>query len=239
MYTLVGSYLNGALSLIIVNFLISTIGLGVIYFGPAEAHETQQFGNITLNVGWEMEPPLVGELNSIVIEVQENQSGQPESVLNALGNIDSSLSFGRLSEPIEFEPSQNPGTFQSKLIPTRIGPYVVNLQGEIKGENISGTFQIEDVESKQSISFPDKTDLGQENSLDSNIQNILSQVADQLYDTDNKIKFMENKVDSVVVNLQESQSRLEINYFIAFAALGTGIAGMLMAGYFIYRKNKG
>jgi hypothetical protein len=239
MYTLVGSYLNGALSLIIVNFLISTIGLGVIYFGPAEAHETQQFGNITLNVGWEIEPPLVGELNNIVIEVQENQSGKPEPVLNALGNIDSSLSFGTLSEPIEFEPSQDAGAFQSKVIPTRIGPYVVNLQGDIKGENISSRFQIEDVESKQSISFPDKTDLGEENNLDSNIQSILSQLANQVYETDSKINLMENKVDSVEVNFQESQSRSEFNYFIAFVALGTGIGGMLMAGYFIYRKTKG
>jgi hypothetical protein len=80
MYRLVGSYLNRAFLLIIVNFLISTIGLGVIILGPAEAHETQQFGNITLNVGWEIEPPLVGELNNIVIEVQENQSGKPEPV---------------------------------------------------------------------------------------------------------------------------------------------------------------
>jgi hypothetical protein len=239
MYRLVGSYLNRAFLLIIVNFLISTIGLGVIILGPAEAHETQQFGNITLNVGWEIEPPLVGELNNIVIEVQENQSGKHEPVLNALGNIDSSLSFGTLSEPIEFEPSQDVGAFQSKVIPTRIGPYVVNLQGDIKGENISSRFQIEDVESKQSISFPDKTDLGEENNLDSNIQSILSQLANQVYETDSKINLMENKVQSVEANFQESQYRSEFNYFIAFVALGTGIGGMLMAGYFIYRKTKG
>ena len=60
--------------------------------------------------------PTVGELNIIFIEVQENQSSKIESLLSPLENIDWSISFDTLSEPIEFKHPELTGLFKPWVI---------------------------------------------------------------------------------------------------------------------------
>lgn len=219
--------------------LVVLIGLFALSIGYTEAHVNRQFGNITLNVGWETEPPLVGELNNIIVQVQENKSGKLEPVLNALADVDSSVFFGTLSESIDFKPTEEtPGLFVSEIIPTRIGSYAVRLQGDIKGENISTRFEIEEVEGKESISFPDKTGSGEDSNLAPMVQSVLSQLAIDIDNTKSRIDLIENRVKGVELNFEMSKSSTELNYLISFAALGAGIGGMVMAAYFMQRKNR-
>jgi hypothetical protein len=37
----------------------------------AYAHKTKKFGNLIVEIGWSNEPPLVGELNNAIIQVNQ------------------------------------------------------------------------------------------------------------------------------------------------------------------------
>jgi hypothetical protein len=57
----------------------------------AYAHITNNFANIILKVGWSNEPPLVGELNNVIVQVNQTSSGkngQQTPVINALASMD-------------------------------------------------------------------------------------------------------------------------------------------------------
>src|SRR5215210_2521858 len=141
-------------------FLLLTVLLAsaIIIFpsntNRASGHVTKQFGNIQVVAGWSTEPPLVGEMNDILVEVRNGTGDNATAVRNALANIDISLKYGGLTKPIDFEPSEEEGQYLSPIIPTRLaGPYIVVLKGNIQGQSIDDEIQIEDVRAKKSCLF--------------------------------------------------------------------------------------
>jgi hypothetical protein len=55
----------------------------------AYAHTTKKFGNLLVEVGWDNEPPLVGELNNVIVQVNQTSSTNSQTpVINALASID-------------------------------------------------------------------------------------------------------------------------------------------------------
>ncbi|HYZ65341.1 MAG TPA: hypothetical protein VE574_01305, partial [Nitrososphaeraceae archaeon] len=61
-------YLTTAFTLIVVVAICS------IYTAQAFAHETFSFGNLSITPGWEVEPPLINQLNSIEINITRNEA---------------------------------------------------------------------------------------------------------------------------------------------------------------------
>jgi hypothetical protein len=48
-----------------------------------------KFGNLLVEVGWDNEPPLVGELNNVIVQVNQTSSTNSQTpVINALASID-------------------------------------------------------------------------------------------------------------------------------------------------------
>lgn len=207
------------------------------------AHTSKTFGNTTIEIGWLSEPPLVSDLTSITVQVNKGSGSEQTPVLNALANLTVSVKYGTISKPLDFQPSPTTdGGYEAKILPTRIGPYILVVQGDVKGQKVDGEFQIEDVESKSIFSFPDSSvDTSNSNNQNEQIQNAISKLSNDIQ----KGKDDLNMSRKEMADIQDSIGRLHrdsgISYLILLTALGIGIAGIVLAGYLftILRFKKG
>ena len=220
--------------LVIGSLLLSFI-VFIGYPDVSFAHISKTFGNTTVEVGWLAEPPLVSDLNSITLQVTKGVGGNQTSVLNALSNLSSSLKFGTMTKQLDFQPSPTTdGAYEAKIIPTRVGPYSVLLQGDIKGQKVDSEFKIEDIESKGTLSFPDSSvDTTNTNNMNEQFQNVMSKLSSDVQNSRNDLNITQNKMTEIQESINGLQKNLNSSYLILLTALGVGIAGVVMAAYLL------
>lgn len=242
--------------------LLAIIALTIIfatYATPAYAHITKQFGNISLEVGWTEEPPLVGQLNSAIIVVEKVVTGGNSTpVSNALSQLDIKEKYGGITKLIEFVPSeQTEGGYEAKIIPTRIGSYSLLMNGSIQNQNITNVeIPLDEVEGTQMFSFPDREISGSSsgsisgssngsnqtstsdnnNDIGAEVEQILSQFSNDI----DSIKGSIAKLDSNYVNIQNSiqnaKSASDISFIIGMAGVGAGISGVIISLIVLSRR---
>ena len=220
--------------LVIGSFLLSLI----VFIGHLDvcfAHTSKAFGNTTVEVGWLSEPPLVSDLNSITLQVSKAVGGNQTPVLNALSNLSSSVKFGTMTKQLDFQPSPTTdGGYEAKIIPTRVGPYSVLLQGDIKGQKVDSEFKIEDIESKGTLSFPDSSiDNTNTNNMNEQVQNVISKLSNDVQSSRNDLNISQKKMTDIQESINGLQKNLNSSYLILMTALGIGIAGVVMAAYLL------
>lgn len=197
------------------------------------AHISKTFGNTTIDAGWLSEPPLAGDLNSIVLQVSRGPSGEQTPVANALANLTLSVKSGTITKVLDFQPSPTTdGGYESVILPTRLGPYSLVLQGDIKGQKVDTEFKIEDVESKSIFSFPDSSiDTTNTNNINQQVQDGISKLSNDIQKSRDDL----NKSQNEILGIQQSVDRLQadsgISYLVLLTTLGISIAGIVMAGY--------
>ena len=197
------------------------------------AHTSKTFGNTTIEIGWLTEPPLASDLNSVTVQVNNESNGEQSPVLNALANLTISAKYGTISKPLDFQPSPTTdGGYEAKILPTRVGPYTLVAQGDVKGQKVDGEFKIEDVESKSIFSFPDSSiDTTSLNNQNEQVQDAISKLSNDVQKGNDDL----NMSRTEMVDIQESIGSLHrdsgISYLILLTALGIGIAGVVLAGY--------
>lgn len=197
------------------------------------AHISKTFGNTTIDAGWLSEPPLAGDLNSIVLQVSRGPSGEQTPVANALANLTVSVKSGTITKVLDFQPSPTTdGGYESVILPTRLGPYSLVLQGDIKGQKVDTEFKIEDVESKSIFSFPDSSiDTTNTNNINQQVQDGISKLSNDIQKSRDDL----NKSQNEILGIQQSVDRLQadsgISYLVLLTTLGISIAGIVMAGY--------
>ena len=134
------------------------MGLVVLGFGFtfAYAHTTIQVDPYEIEVGWQDEPPVVGILNAITIDIREpgDVEGVSTGVINAFKKLDASVVSGGASKVLDINTDPRPGHYYAKIIPTKTGSLEVKLVGEINGVQINTIIPIEDVESTSVLDFP-------------------------------------------------------------------------------------
>ena len=134
------------------------MGLVVLGFGFtfAYAHTTIQIDPYEIEVGWQDEPPVVGILNAITIDIREpgDVEGVSTGVINAFKKLDASVVSGGASKVLDINTDPRPGHYYAKIIPTKTGSLEVKLVGEINGVQINTIIPIEDVESTSVLDFP-------------------------------------------------------------------------------------
>jgi len=138
--------------------LFAIVGLIVLGFGfsSAYAHTTIEVGPYEIDVGWQDEPPVVGILNAITIEIREpgDVEGVSMGITNAFKNLQASVVSGGASKVLDINSDPRPGHYYAKIIPTKIGSLELKLEGEINGVKINDVIPIEDVESTSVLDFP-------------------------------------------------------------------------------------
>ena len=126
------------------------------FVSQAFAHTTVEVEPYKIEVGWGLEPPVVGIRNDFVFKITEpgDAPGQYKGVTNAFKNIEVTALFGGVSKKIDINSDPKIGYYFSPVIPTKTGTYIVNLKGEINGVPIDVKIPVEDVESTAVLDFP-------------------------------------------------------------------------------------
>ena len=143
----------------IVNYPFFAIA-GLVVFGLSfpfvYAHTTIEVGPYEIEVGWQDEPPVVGILNAITIDIREpgDVEGVSMGITNAFRNLDVTIVSGGASKVLDINTDPRPGHYYAKIIPTKTGSLELKLEGEINGVKINDVIPIEDVESTSVLDFP-------------------------------------------------------------------------------------
>jgi hypothetical protein len=150
-------------------------------------HTEIKVGNYTIEAGWSNEPPLINNLNEVVIFIFENDS----PVRNAMKDLSVSINYGGISKKLNFLPSEESvGQYLADIIPSNLGTYSLNLKGTIGTQNINNDIQIEEVEDAKKLTFPIVSESS--NSL----ENIGKQITPIMKDLSNQIEETKEQVNS-------------------------------------------
>jgi len=117
----------------------------------AYAHERVEVGPYALVIGWLAEPPVVGERNSLTVEITENE--QP--VTGAEASLDAELKYGAESFRANLNPTAVPGSYTVDIFPTVRGQYAVRLFGMLGETAVDETIEPEEVFPAANIQFPE------------------------------------------------------------------------------------
>ena len=115
-----------------------------------------EVGPYEIEAGWQDEPPIVGILNAITIDIREpgDVEGTSMGISNAFRNLEATVVYGGASKVLDINTDPRPGHYYAKIIPTKTGSLEVKLVGKINGVEINEVIPIEDVESTSVLDFP-------------------------------------------------------------------------------------
>ena len=129
--------------------------MGGFIYSSAEAHKTVNVEKYAIEVGWDVEPPIVGFRNAIVYEISESPSPDVKSgTINAFKNLEGTIKMGGESKVLDIDFDPRPGHYLSKIIPTKTGSLVIELKGDINGVPVDVEIPVDDVEGTAVLDFP-------------------------------------------------------------------------------------
>jgi len=202
------------------------VGLVVLGFGFtfAYAHTTIQVDPYEIEVGWQDEPPVVGILNAITIDIREpgDVEGVSTGVINAFKKLDASVVSGGASKVLDINTDPRPGHYYAKIIPTKTGSLEVKLAGEINGVQINTIIPIEDVESTSILDFPPTS---------------TSSSGQEVTALKNAVTSLQQDISSIKAQGSTSTDSDEgIAYNFAVFGISLGAAGVILAIIAMVRK---
>ncbi|MGY8730450.1 MAG: hypothetical protein ACKVJ0_06585 [Nitrosopumilus sp.] len=169
------------MKIVIFGFIALLISVGMLT--PSFAHTTVEVEQYKIEVGWSIEPPVVGIRNDIVVKITESgdSDGTYRGITSAFKNLEGTVMYGGATKTIDFSGDPKPGYYFSSIIPTKTGTYLMDLQGEIHDVIINVQIPIEDVESTSVLDFPptsseDSTDVSALKNAISSLQQDVSKL---------------------------------------------------------------
>jgi hypothetical protein len=140
--------------IVLFGFIVLLFSIGMIM--PSFAHTTVEVEPYKIEVGWGIEPPVVGIRNDIVFKITEpgENEGTYTGVTSVFKNLEAIAMYGGATKKIDINSDPRPGYYFSPIIPTKTGSYIMDLKGEIHGTPIDIQIPIEDVESTAVLDFP-------------------------------------------------------------------------------------
>ena len=114
---------------------------------------------LRFDVGWHVEPALVGQLNGVELTVTQNSQPVKDVEKTLLVTISTGA---KTSDKMQFSPSdETPGLYTAAVIPTRVGDYRFHFIGTIGQTQVDETFDSADgkfdsVEPVTDLQFPEK-----------------------------------------------------------------------------------
>lgn len=203
----------------IILLLLSSIAVASI--NHVYAHTGITVNGIEVGAGWLNEPPLVGELNAVVLEFKKDSRPfiiEPQE-------LSVSIKYGGVSKSLEIEPLEN-GVYASPIIPTRTGSYVVILKGSINGNPVNAEIPIEDVEDKSRIVFPDASDTTDAQRMIPTLQSSLIQLQNKADRALASAEDAKKAVEEVKSSIDTLNRDADSAYNFGLMGLSIGIAGV-------------
>jgi hypothetical protein len=228
------------------------------------AHQTYDLGNITLTAGWEIEPPLVDQLNAVEVNITKNGSEDSSTpVRNAFSELDASLKSGGLTKTLDFEPQEeSAGLYRAQILPTQVGSYSLLLVGKTEDQPLNSEIQIEDVEDITKYAFP--LQQGQEGTfsasessgslvpqrqsadlLDSSLERqlrqlspLISDLTQQINATGDRATRAQNASQETSDSIEQLRGSVDKAYVFAMISVGIGTAGILIGAFALSKKGR-
>jgi hypothetical protein len=108
----------------------------------ALGHEKRAVGPFDIEVGWLVEPALVGQLNGLDLTVVETQGGKPVEGLEKAVNAEVIVGGGAKTLPLTLQASEDrPGHYAGQFIPTKAGDYIFHITGTAESTKIDERFE--------------------------------------------------------------------------------------------------
>ena len=179
-----------SVKLAIFGFVALLFSIGII--SPSFAHTTVEVDQYKIEIGWGIEPPVVGIRNDFVIKITEpgETPGSYKGITNVFKNVEATAMYGGASKNIDVNSDSRPGYYFSPVIPTKTGSYTIDLKGDIHGTVIDVQIPVEDVEPTAVLDFPPSSSEGTADV--SALKNAISSIQQDV----SKLKFGETSVTS-------------------------------------------
>ena len=243
-------FFNTKMNFIIIPLIAAILLLITVFVSstsvPVYAHISKTLGNFTVEVGWSNEPPLVGEINNAIVQVNKGTESNSTPVRNALSEMYVLIKYGGVTKTLDFKPSeQSAGLYQAEMIPTRLGSYSLVLNGTLQGQSIvNAEIPLDDVESKQKLSFPDSGNLGEgtntntpASSIGAEVERILSQLTNDIDVTKGDMDILAKNNADMQKSVQDVKKTADRSYMIGITGMGVGVAGIIIAAVAFSRKS--
>jgi hypothetical protein len=216
---------------------------------PVLAHEEVVFGDIRIVGGWVSEPPLVNQLNGVVLIITQVSNGQP--VNNALAQLDVNLQKGAETKPLDFQPTEEAGTYTVTILPTQTGQYAIVMQGTVAGQAINGQIEIEDVEDTARFTFPPAASTnsssgggggsssnGIPQGLIEQLQTVIADLTAQIEQANVGAQEANNATQTITESIDEFKTSAERAYLFSLIGVGIGTAGIAIGVVALSRREK-
>ncbi|HWS20513.1 MAG TPA: hypothetical protein VN239_07470 [Nitrososphaera sp.] len=205
----------------------------------AFAHQTKNFGNIAIEVGWTNEPPLAGQLNTVIVGVSNASDNKP--IPNAVEQLQATIKKGGETKPLDLLPQEQEGLYGAEVIPGQIGQYELLLMGTVSGQNVNGSVPLDDVSDPKELTFPSTA--GSDNSQVTS--GIINQVSNAITDLSTQVddaKASADQAQQTAQNATQSAQSIKVSadgaYMFAMIAVGIGVAGIAIAVIALSRRER-
>ena len=213
------------------------------------AHITKNFGNIKVEVGWSNEPPLVGLLNNVIVQVNQTSGKNTQTpIINALASMDIAVKYGGVTKPLDFVPSEDTeGMYNGQMIPTRPGTYSLVLNGTIQDQKFNSEIPLDLVESTQKLNFPDSGGVSSggigvsntaaaSNNIGPQLQGIVSQLANDIDSTKGSVDTLAKTSANTQKAIQDIRGTNDRLYMIGLGGVGASVVGIIIAATALSRR---
>jgi hypothetical protein len=213
---------------------------------PAYAHTATKAGDINMEVGWGTEPPLLGQLNTITVEVTKISDGKP--VVNAFASADLTVSKGGDSKKLEVLPGEKTGLYVAQIIPTQLGQITITISGTIAGQKVDNKVQIEDVVDTKTLTFPtsSSSSSGSNGGGDSpqgvpqgfvdQMRSVISDLTSRIDNATSSAQGASYSAQKATQDISSIKTQADRAYLVGMAGIGVGVAGIAIAVRALSRK---
>jgi hypothetical protein len=205
--------------------------LAAFNFAPASAHVDVEQGDIHIETGWGTEPPLLGQLNTIIVHVTRISDDKP--VTNALAQAEISIKKGATIRSLDFEPQEEPGLYAAPILPTQTGQYVVVLKGTIGSQAFDREVEIEDVEDTARVAFPPSTGGVSDETL-RQLQTVIADLTQQV----DEANIAASEAKEAAGSAAELKTAVDSAYLFGMIGIGVGVAGIAIGVAAMSRREK-
>jgi hypothetical protein len=119
------------------------------------AHQTVSAGPYDIEIGWLDEPPILGQMNAVVMNLSA-RAGSTSAVPADISGLTLTVSYGGQSKILTLQPlgEDTPGQFMAPLLPTVAGLYTVDVTGRLGTTDVKVEVQPEEVQPAEAVQFP-------------------------------------------------------------------------------------
>ena len=137
---------------------VALAGVGLVVPAAASAHKALTSGDYAIEMGFNQEPALQGNLNGLYLSVTNSKTNTPVTGLGS--TLRAEIAFGDAKRTLTLVPQEGQdGVYIAWVVPTEAGPYTWRVFGTIEGNAVdlsatSGPDSFDEVQPQSALSFP-------------------------------------------------------------------------------------